>query len=976
MTGSGENGERRERIKSILERVAGLPPSAREEVLGEACAGDGSLRAEVESLLVHAEAPGTADAETWEGIEVGDSATIRIPGYRVVRQLGEGGMGVVYRAVQETPRRVVALKVIRPHIVGPNTIRRFRIEAETLGRLQHPGIAQLYEVGIADMGEGEQPFFAMEYVKGRTLLDHARVAELSGRDRLRLMTRIIDAVQHAHSRGVVHRDLKPGNILVTEEGQPKILDFGVARTTGLDMQVTTMLTDVGQLVGTIPYMSPEQVDGDPDEIDARSDVYALGVVLYELLAGRLPYDLRKKAVYEAIRVIREQEPSSLGEIDRSFRGDIETIIGKSLQKVPERRYASASELGSDIQRYLEDEPISARPPSAVYKIGKFARRHRATTAVIAASAAGLVIAAAGASYGYVSATRSAERERIAREDADANLLIAENRLDQLGRVTDVVQAFEERIDRRSGGTLARRIFAETVSDALRGVLDEVGDDPVMRRRIAEASLSAGRLALEAGTTADADENLLLADRLASELLMGGENDAGLRLLRAEAMVGRARVLDRAGDPSGAVALLADARDQAAAAGDTPEAGRVLARIEVERAELFAGLVGRAADTEATLRRAATMWDGIASGSGPTNGDVEQAARTRRRLAEWLSRENRLDESAGVLDPVITGLRAAGEKTPADQGIALALADALGARARNEHFRLRPDDPGHAEGPYRERHAILERLHYEDPWSDEIYSRLVGSFRDVGDLLTQTGRPEEAREWIDTFGAAARRALATDPTNLRRRRAVASAGRALAELLQRSDPAGAIEACDDAITICRELVRLAPESAEYKIDLSLVEFVKGYALFQQYRLADESARLALGERILASTEPAAERLLALHAGGSLAEREKPYLARSLRNAARFVSDAGEPARGLEWFMKADELEPREEWWLRRHLALLAHRAGESEIAESAAMEAYQLLMSEVGEARDRGERRLRETFGQLGLAWPGETGSGP
>ena len=227
--------------------------------------------------------------------------------YKILEVLGEGGMGVVYRAEQAQPHRQVALKLIRPGVVTGSLLKRFQLEADILARLQHPGIAQVYQ---ADLYEGA-PYFAMELIEGESLTRHARSHNLSIKQRLELFAKVCDAVQHAHQKGVVHRDLKPGNILVTKDGQPKILDFGVARATDGDIQTTTIETDVGQLIGTTPYMSPEQAAGDPGAIDTRSDVYALGVILYELLSGRLPYDLSKKLVHEAVRIIQEDDPTRL-----------------------------------------------------------------------------------------------------------------------------------------------------------------------------------------------------------------------------------------------------------------------------------------------------------------------------------------------------------------------------------------------------------------------------------------------------------------------------------------------------------------------------------------------------------------------------------------------------------------------------------------------------------------------------------------
>ena len=302
--------------------------------------------------------------------------------YRILGLLGQGGMGAVYEAEQEQPRRKVALKVIRSAWAAPELLHRFELESQALGRLHHPGIAQIYEAGSADTGVGRQPFFAMELIHGQSLCEYAGSQGLSTRERLELMIRVCDAVQHAHRRGIIHRDLKPRNILVDESGQPKILDFGLARIIDSDAQATRQ-TDAGQLLGTLAYMSPEQVLADPLAIDTRSDVYALGVILYELLAGRLPYALPRH-IHQAVETIRKDDPLPLSAVSRAYRGDIETIVNRALEKDRERRYASAADLAADLRRYLDDEPIAAKPRSAADQLRKFARRHKAVVTGVAA----------------------------------------------------------------------------------------------------------------------------------------------------------------------------------------------------------------------------------------------------------------------------------------------------------------------------------------------------------------------------------------------------------------------------------------------------------------------------------------------------------------------------------------------------------------------------------------------------------------
>jgi tetratricopeptide (TPR) repeat protein/predicted Ser/Thr protein kinase len=327
--------------------------------------------------------------------------------YRIIRLLGEGGMGAVYEAEQDQPRRRVALKVIRAAWASSELLRRFEQESQALGRLQHSGIAQIYEAGSADGGFGIQPFFAMELIHGKPLIEYAEEHRLDTRQRLTLIIQVCDAVHHAHQRGIIHRDLKPGNILVDESGQPKILDFGLARATDSDTEVTRQ-TDMGQLLGTLAYMSPEQVLADPLAVDTRSDVYALGVILYELLAKRMPYTLSRQ-LHEAVQTIETVDPAPLSSVNRMYRGDIETIAAKALEKDKNRRYPSAADLAGDIRRYLSNEPITAKPATASYQLQKFARRHKALVAGVAAVFVVLVLGVVASTWEAVQARRAEKR---------------------------------------------------------------------------------------------------------------------------------------------------------------------------------------------------------------------------------------------------------------------------------------------------------------------------------------------------------------------------------------------------------------------------------------------------------------------------------------------------------------------------------------------------------------------------------------
>ncbi|MFN0132884.1 MAG: WD40 repeat domain-containing serine/threonine-protein kinase [Phycisphaerales bacterium] len=390
------------RAEAIFFELSEAAAAERAPLLAARCGGDAALTAEVQSLLSHLTgSDGFLNDVEQVAANLGlvghgslDDSSLK-PGqrfaeYTIERPIGVGGMGAVYVARQERPNRTVALKVIRPGLASQALARRFEHEAELLGRLQHPGIAQIYAAGVATTPTGPRPYIAMELVDGQSLTDYADARMLSVPDRLMLIARVCEAVHHAHQRGIIHRDLKPANILVTESGEPKILDFGVARAADADLQVTTLQTSVGQLVGTLPYMSPEQVVGDPREIDTRSDVYALGVLLYQVLTGRLPHDLASRSIPEAARVIRDEAPASLSSISRTFRGAIDAIVSKAIEKDKQRRYQSAADLADDIRRFLAGEPVMARGGSAVYTLRVHLRRHRGLVAAASLFLIGLL----------------------------------------------------------------------------------------------------------------------------------------------------------------------------------------------------------------------------------------------------------------------------------------------------------------------------------------------------------------------------------------------------------------------------------------------------------------------------------------------------------------------------------------------------------------------------------------------------------
>ena len=429
-----------DRVQELLDLASALPESERPALLDRECPDDNEVRAEVASLLgfgvddallAHDRlAPVLAEA-------VAAKHPDRIGAYRIKKVLGEGGMGIVYEAEQEEPvRRTVAIKLIKLGMDTRQVVARFGTERQALALMNHPNIARVYDAGASQDG---RPYFVMELVDGVPITRYCDETRLTARERLELFIEVCEGIQHAHQKGIIHRDVKPSNVLVTQQdgrATPKIIDFGIAKATESTAGEGTMLTEMGQVLGTVLYMSPEQATTTGRDVDTRTDVYSLGLLLYELLVGTPPFDPRGRdiALDEVYRRIREDDPpppstrfNSLGDTSnevartrstdpgafvRELRGDLDWIAMKALERDRARRYDSASELAADVRRYLAHEPVVARPPSAAYRVGKFVRRHRVgvvSAAVVIVALVGGIVATSVATVRARRAERASER---------------------------------------------------------------------------------------------------------------------------------------------------------------------------------------------------------------------------------------------------------------------------------------------------------------------------------------------------------------------------------------------------------------------------------------------------------------------------------------------------------------------------------------------------------------------------------------
>jgi eukaryotic-like serine/threonine-protein kinase len=944
--------------ESLLHDALAKPPSERTAFLDAACAGKPELRAAVETLLashqasggacdlapgdlgatLESDAPQSSSAVTAElgplsgpGPTLAGVAVLRVGPlggdvisgrYELERRIGEGGMGEVWVAKQTEPvKRNVALKLIKPGMDSRAVLQRFEQERQALALMDHPNIAKVLDGGITPKG---QPFFVMELVNGLPLTKFCDEARLTTTERLELFMSICHAVQHAHQKGIVHRDLKPANILVTMiDGKPvpKVIDFGVAKATAGKLTDASMATQFGAVIGTLDYMSPEQAGFSGEDVDTRSDIYSLGVILYELLTGLRPIDaarLKKAALTEMIRVIREEEPSkpstrlstdaslpSLAALRQTeprklitiLRGDLDWVVMKCLEKERDRRYETVNGLSRDIERHLADEVVEARPPSAGYRLSKFASRNRGQVFAAGLILLSLVLGMVGTTWGLIRAARAntalaSANNALAAANTDLTAANAKVQA-RYNLAVDAVKTFHTGVS--EDFLLKQNQFKELRDRLLKSAADFYGKlsallgsetDLASRRALAASKFELADLTDKVGRKEEAlaAHRAVLAAR--KELAAGREADAETNADVGRSLTAVATLLEGDGKTDDAVATYreAEALLKAPAAG-APAAPRVQATLADCRSRLGYLLysTGHAGDGLLVLRQARSDQEVLAGAAGATMEAQRELANTINRIANLLARTGRPTEADVEYRKALQIYQKLAQENPANSEIRRR----LGIISNNFGGLLltiagRSSD---SEAAFREAMAIKQKLADDNPAVTEFRSDLALSHRNLGQALSQTSRAAESEAEYRTAVKIYQKLAEENPTVSDFRGNLADCHSSLAILLhQAGRPAQSQAEFQKAMAIRQKLADLSPRVTRLQSDLARSRHNLGYILSESGKPRDAEVEFRKARAIfqkLADSDPSVT--------GFRAELANNYL-----DLGILLSETGRPA----------------------------------------------------------------------------------
>ncbi len=777
-----------------------------------------------------APAPPVADAPASKGI-----GTVVAGRYELVEVIGEGGMGSVYRASQSEPvKRQVALKLIRAGMDSRGVLARFDAERQALALMDHPNIARIYDGGMTQSG---QPFFVMELVEGVPITDYCDRKRLPVRARLELFVAVCQAVQHAHQKGIIHRDLKPANVLVAEvDGRPtpKVIDFGVAKAT--EVKLTDMsFADTGAIVGTPTYMSPEQADPSSMDIDTRTDVYALGIMLYELLTGSPPIDasqFRRGALLEMLRMVREVDPPrpstrlstadalpsiaanrsiEPARLSKLLQGELDWVVMKALEKDRARRYDTANGFARDIQRYLADEVVEARPPSRGYRLKKFVKRNKVQ--VVAASLVLLTLVGGiiGTSVGLVRADRARDAEAAQRRIAVEQKKKAEKARDRTREVLDAMtaEAIGDSIGTQKEITPDQKKFLSEVLTYYKEFAGEKADDEQTRARTAEAASRVGMIEYRLGARPEAKAAFEMGRDAFRALAADFPAVASYREDLASNLRNLGFHLRALGRRTEAEAAFREALAlQAKLADDFPRAHELRRSQAVSQQNMGSLLMdlGRLAEAERVLREALAINQGLADHPDASPFDRDQVAASHANLANVFRLEGKVEE---------------------------------------------------AEAQFRQAQALSERLVAEFPEAPDYRHNLAVTHANLGTFLNSLGRGAEAREHLVSATNLGDKLAADFPAQPIHRYHLASArnnlGTALNSAARRAE---AEEQYRKALALREKLAAEFPTEPDYRQQVAASQFNLGCHLADLGRLVEAAEfhrkAMAIQEKLVADS----------------------------------------------------------------------------------------------------------------------------